>query len=173
MEEPIVCTKCGCYNDLKDKACWKCKKPISEEDIQAAKNAVELREAKQREQLRIQANAKNMLVTTTPSIPNAEIESFYGIVSAEVVYGMNIFKDLFAGIRDIVGGRNKLTQSALKEGRETAINELKKEAAILGANAVLGVDLDYHELTGGSKGGMLMIVATGTAVKLRVHDETK
>lgn len=87
------------------------------------------------------------------------------IVTAECAFGMNMFKDLFAGVRDIVGGRSEAVQKTMRDSRRTALYELKREAHAVGANAVVGVDLDYVELS--SVGSMVMLVASGTAVKLQ------
>jgi uncharacterized protein YbjQ (UPF0145 family) len=102
------------------------------------------------------------IVLTTETAPNLKITKRIEIVTAEVAYGMNIFKDLFAGVRDIVGGRSEAVQKTMRDARRTALYELKKEAHSVGANAVVGVDLDYVELSGSSN--MVMLVASGTAV---------
>jgi uncharacterized protein YbjQ (UPF0145 family) len=107
-----------------------------------------------------------MKVTTAYSIAGAEVETELDIVTAECAFGMNIFRDMFAGIRDIVGGRSEATQKVLRDARKTCLAELKKEAASVGAAAVIGVDLDYSELSGSGK-SMLFLVASGTAVKLK------
>jgi uncharacterized protein YbjQ (UPF0145 family) len=99
---------------------------------------------------------------TTETAPNLKITKRIEIVTAEVAYGMNIFKDLFAGVRDIVGGRSEAVQKTMRDARRTALYELKKEAHSVGANAVVGVDLDYVELQGATN--MVMLVASGTAV---------
>lgn len=103
-----------------------------------------------------------MIVTTTPSIEGKRITSYLGIVSGEVIVGANIFRDLFAGIRDIVGGRTGSYESVLREAKVTAMQELQENAVRLGANAIVGIDLDYE--TVGSNGSMLMVTASGTAV---------
>ena len=105
-----------------------------------------------------------MLITTTHSIEGRKGQDYLGVVTGEVIVGANIFKDLFAGIRDIVGGRSGAYESTLRDARMTALNELKDEARALGADAVIGVDLDYEVL--GQGGSMLMVSASGTAVKL-------
>lgn len=105
-----------------------------------------------------------MITTTTPSIEGHKIIAYYGIVSGDTIIGANIFRDFFANIRDVVGGRSKSYEKVLREAKETALREMNTKAASLGANAVVGVDLDY-ETVGGS-GSMLMVVATGTAVKV-------
>ena len=101
-----------------------------------------------------------MLVTTTPIIEGKRIIHYYGIVSGETIIGANVFRDFLAGIR--VGGRSGAYEEVLRQAKETAIKEMEEQAARLGANAVIGVDLDY-ETVGGS-GSMLMVTATGTAV---------
>jgi uncharacterized protein YbjQ (UPF0145 family) len=102
------------------------------------------------------------IILTTETAPNLKIIKRIEIVTAEVAYGMNIFKDLFAGVRDIVGGRSEAVQKTMRDARRTALYELKREAHSVGANAVVGVDLDYVELSGSSN--MVMLVASGTAV---------
>jgi uncharacterized protein YbjQ (UPF0145 family) len=105
-----------------------------------------------------------MLLTTTPTIEDKPIQQYIGIVTAEAIIGANIFKDLFAGIRDIVGGRSGTYERVIEEARQNALVELQQKAQQLGADAVVGIDLDFE--TVGSGGSMLMVVATGTAVKL-------
>ena len=105
-----------------------------------------------------------MIQTTTPNVEGRTISSYLGIVHGEVIIGANIFKDLFAGIRDIVGGRSGSYERALDEARRQALAELQGEAAELGADAVIGIDLDYEVL--GQQGSMLMVTVSGTAVKL-------
>lgn len=105
-----------------------------------------------------------MLVSTTSVIEGRPVQDYLGVVTGEVIVGANIFKDLFAGIRDIVGGRSGSYESTLRDARATALEELQNEAKALGADAVIGVDLDYETL--GQGGTMLMVTASGTAVKL-------
>lgn len=105
-----------------------------------------------------------MLVTTTPTIEGGRITRYYGIVSGETIIGANVFRDFLAGIRDFVGGRSGAYEEVLRQAKDTAIREMEEQAARLGANAVIGVDLDY-ETVGGS-GSMLMVTATGTAVTI-------
>ena len=104
-----------------------------------------------------------MLVTTTPIIEGKRIIRYYGIVSGETIIGANVFRDFLAGIRDFVGGRSGAYEE-VRQAKDTAIREMEEQAARLGANAVIGVDLDY-ETVGGS-GSMLMVTATGTAVTI-------
>ncbi|MFK4753345.1 heavy metal-binding domain-containing protein [Oceanobacter antarcticus] len=103
-----------------------------------------------------------MYITTTPNIEGKTITSYRGIVAGETVLGANIFKDLFAGIRDIVGGRSATYEKELQKARDIALQELQQRAAGLGANAVVGVDIDYEVM--GKTNGMLMVSASGTAV---------
>ena len=105
------------------------------------------------------------MILTTESSHNLNVEARFGIVTAEIVVGMNIFKDMLTGVRNIVGGRTGNVQNALKEMRETVLEELKNEAAVLGANAVVAVDLNYQEI-GATGSTMLMLVASGTAVRI-------
>lgn len=104
-----------------------------------------------------------MLITTTNNIEGKKITQYYGIVSGETIIGANVFKDFFAGIRDIVGGRAGSYENVLRQAKDTALQEMSDQAARMGANAVIAVDLDY-ETVGGS-GSMLMVTAAGTAVR--------
>lgn len=108
-----------------------------------------------------------MLVVTTPSVANREIEEVLGMVSGEAILGANIFKDLFASVRDIVGGRSAAYEKELRKAKEIAIQEMENECSALGGNAVVGMDLDYESLEIGQGGNMLMVSANGTAVRLR------
>lgn len=105
-----------------------------------------------------------MILTTTNNLDNKPITQYLGVVSGETIIGANIFKDFFAGIRDIVGGRSGSYERVLREAKDTAMREMQDEAIRLGADAVVGIDLDYE--TVGANGGMLMVTASGTAVKL-------
>ena len=103
-----------------------------------------------------------VIVTTTPSVEGRAITEYKGIVTGEAIMGANIFKDLFAGIRDIVGGRSATYERELRRAREMAMAEVMQSAAELGANAVVGVDIDYE--TVGTNASMLMVTVSGTAV---------
>jgi uncharacterized protein YbjQ (UPF0145 family) len=105
-----------------------------------------------------------MILTTTPNIENKTISAYLGIVTGEAIVGANIFRDLFANIRDIVGGRSAAYERELERARQLALDDLKESAQRVGADAVVGVDLDYEVL--GSNNGMLMVSISGTAVKL-------
>lgn len=104
-----------------------------------------------------------MILSTTNNLETHTIKEYIGIVSGETIIGANIFKDFFAGIRDIVGGRSGSYEKVLREAKETALKEMQEQAEKMGANAVIGIDLDYE--TVGANGGMLMVTASGTAVK--------
>ena len=112
----------------------------------------------------MESKVKRMIVTTTPTVEGYSVDGYLGIVSGEAVMGANMFKDMFAGIRDIVGGRSGAYEEELRKAKEIAILEMQDNARQLGANAVLGVDLDYE--TVGSNGSMLMVSASGTAVRI-------
>ena len=105
-----------------------------------------------------------MIVTTTPSIEGHPITRYLGIVTGEAIVGANVFRDLFARVRDIVGGRAGAYEHTLSDARQTALDEMIEAAGKLGATAVVGVDLDYEVL--GAENGMLMVTASGTAVVL-------
>lgn len=105
-----------------------------------------------------------MIITTTNNVEGKTIEAYYGVVIGEAIMGANVFKDLFASIRDIVGGRSGAYEAELTKARKIAFEEIRKEAHMLGANAVVGVDLDYEVV--GQNGSMLMVSISGTAVKI-------
>ena len=106
-----------------------------------------------------------VIVSTTPSIEGKKITSYRGIVTGEAILGANIFKDLFAGIRDIVGGRSATYERELKRARDIALEEIKTAAAEMGANAVVAIDIDYE--TVGTNASMLMVTVSGTAVVIQ------
>ena len=106
-----------------------------------------------------------MIVTTTPGVDGYEVEAYLGIVTGEAIMGANMFKDMFAGIRDIVGGRAGAYEEELRRAKDIALQEMQQSARHAGADAILSVDLDYETI--GSSGSMLMVSASGTAVKLR------
>jgi len=124
---------------------YKPKRPIAEDDISLNKTN------------------NTIILTTTNSIDGYKVIKNLDIVAAECAFGMNIFKDLLTNLSDVFGGRSKTTQNTLKNARIKCLNDLKEEALSIGANAVLGVDFDYSEFSGGGK-SMLFIVASGTAV---------
>lgn len=109
--------------------------------------------------------AKNILLTTESGPDGIRIEERLEVITAECVFGMNVFRDFFAGIRDVFGGRSAASQKILRDLRKTCLGELKREALLAGANAVIAIDLDYSEISGDDK-SMLFVVASGTAVRI-------
>jgi uncharacterized protein YbjQ (UPF0145 family) len=105
-----------------------------------------------------------MITTTTHNIEGRPVQQYLGVVSSESIIGANIFKDLFAGVRDIVGGRSGTYERVIEEARSNAMAELVQKAQNIGANAVIGIDLDFE--TVGTGATMLMVIATGTAVRI-------
>ena len=109
--------------------------------------------------------AKDILLTTETMLEGLHIEERIEVVTAECVFGMNMFRDFFAGIRDVLGGRSAASQKVLRDLRRTCLTELKREALLVNANAVIAIDLDYSEISGDGK-SMLFMVASGTAVRI-------
>lgn len=105
-----------------------------------------------------------MLLTTTPAVEGKKIVTYYGIVSGETIIGANVLRDFMAGLRDFFGGRSGSYEEVLREAKQTALQEMSNEAERMGANAVVGIDLDYE--TVGSSGSMLMVTCSGTAVRI-------
>ncbi len=105
-----------------------------------------------------------MILTTTSSVEGRPVQQYLSIVNAQSIIGANVFKDIFAGLRDIFGGRSKTYERVLEEAKVDAMRELVEKAQALGANAIIGVDLDFE--TVGAGGSMLMVIATGTAVRI-------
>ncbi len=106
-----------------------------------------------------------MIQTTTPTLEGQKIDRYHGVVTGEAILGANIFKDFFASVRDIVGGRSAAYENELQRAREIAFGEMEQQAAERGANAIVGIDIDYE--TVGTNGGMLMVSVSGTAVSAR------
>ena len=148
-----VCIDCGepkkMFQEWYDVRCYKChllhldNDPILAEQYEQTKKI-------------------NSIMLTTETAPNLNIKQRIEVITAECAFGMNVFRDLFAGVRDFVGGRSEAVQKTMRDSRRVALYELKKEAYEVGANAVVGVDLDYVELS--ANGNMVMLVASGTAV---------
>lgn len=105
-----------------------------------------------------------MIITTTSTIEGKPVQQYLGVINAQSIIGANIFKDIFAGLRDVFGGRSKTYEKVLEQAKEDALRELTQKAQALGANAILGVDLDFETI--GSGGSMLMVIATGTAARI-------
>ena len=149
----------ACENTFEDfghdhlKVCMNCNKPEAEE-------AREKRLSK----------LKNFPVTTSFQFSNREIDIELGIVTAQCVFGMNVFRDIFASVRDITGGRSEASEKVLRDLRDTCLAELNEEAHALGADGIISVSLNYQEISGKDK-GMLFLVASGTAVKFKEETE--
>lgn len=109
-------------------------------------------------------NTANMIVSTTATLEGRPVRDYLGIVTGEVIVGANLFRDLFASVRDLVGGRSGAYEDVLARARNEALAEMEEAARQLGGNAVIGVDIDYEVL--GQKGSMLMVSASGTAVRV-------
>ena len=107
-----------------------------------------------------------MIITTTTAMDSRPVTEYVGVVTGEAILGANAFRDLFAGLRDIVGGRSAGYERSLRQARETALEEMVAEAEQMGADAVVGVDVDYESIQVGQGGSMLMVSASGTAIKL-------
>lgn len=105
-----------------------------------------------------------MIITTTNNVEGRPVQEYLGVINAQSIIGANIFKDFLGGLRDVFGGRSKTYERVLEEGKEDALRELAEKAQGIGANAILGVDLDFE--TVGANGSMLMVIATGTAVRI-------
>jgi uncharacterized protein YbjQ (UPF0145 family) len=105
-----------------------------------------------------------MILTTTASIEGRPVQEYLGVINAQSIIGANMFKDIFAGLRDLIGGRSKTYERVIEEAKEDAMRELTQKAQSMGANAVVGIDLDFE--TVGASGSMLMVIATGTAVRI-------
>ena len=103
-----------------------------------------------------------MILSTTPQIEGRTIREYKGVVTGETIIGANIVKDFFAGIRDVVGGRSASYEQVLREAKDTSMNEMMERARAIGANAIVGIDIDYETI--GSSGSMLMVATSGTAV---------
>ena len=146
------CNKLFSPADLNDGVCSPCQKIKVERELAQKRAAVK-------------GDQLSQIILTTEASHNLEVIERLGIITAEAVIGTHILKDLFVGVRDVVGGRSGVLQKTLKEAREIVLGELKKEAHIMGGNAVVAIDLDYGEISSG--GTMLMLVASGTVVKIK------
>lgn len=151
----LVCTHCGFNLDQRSMT------------ADAIKERIELGKWDDLSPELIDKHARFVVITTTHSVAGRQVEREIEVISAECVYGVNLFRDFFMGVRDIFGGRSASSQKVLRDARKTCLTELRREALMVGADAVIGVDLDYSEISGGGKSGLLLLVATGTAVKLR------
>jgi uncharacterized protein YbjQ (UPF0145 family) len=166
-----TCTKCKSeagYFEMTQGLCPKC---VAEQTASRERllNSITVRpDPAIAENVRIKAELAAIILTTESS-HNLDIAERLEIITAECVLGMNIFKDIGSALRDFVGGRNEAYQTALRDARKSVLAELRREAHAIGADAVVAVDLDYSEISGGGK-SMLFLVASGTAVRLNRPD---
>lgn len=190
MSVQITCPSCEVYNSAEDSECWKCKRKITEEEKSEAINADDANRSERESDLKeersrvidiaretedwsnvsdevIWSEENNIPLTTSYMLASSEIESEIKIITAEVAYGMHIFKDLFSSVTDLVGGRSRSIENTLKDARVAAMADLKREALSVGADAVIAVSFNYQELSGGGKNGILLLVAVGTAIKVK------
>lgn len=137
----------------------------SKKALAAEKASRELKQEARAEAEAVARKRSDNIILTTETAHNLPVADRLDIVTAEVVIGMNLFKDIFSAFSDTFGGRSKTMQEGLRQARQNALTELRREAHALGADAVVGVDLDYSEISGGGK-SMLFLVASGTAVTL-------
>lgn len=156
--------------------CWADDRPLREAEAErqkqekaALKAAEQAQRAVEEEAVKLRSEAASRVVVTTEVTHNLAVSQRLGIVSAEVVFGMHLLKDVAAEVRDLVGGRSKVMQKGLREARVTATGELQDEAFLLGADAVVGTAFSISESRGGMGTTMIYLVATGTAVKLAAH----
>lgn len=164
------CPKCGetvGFFDISAGECVDCRTGARERQ-----RANELKEAEAAQARRVEQEVISRILLTTETAHNLPVERRLDIVTAEVVIGMHLFKDIAGVFRDVFGGRSKLMQEGLRDARRTALDELRREAHALGADAVVGVDLDYSEISGGGK-SMLFLVASGTAVTLAKPEHSR
>ena len=141
-------------------------KALSQLKEQQSQQQKDQQENKKLEDDATSEDIENLKITTTHDYPNYDVEEVIGVITSECVFGMNIFRDFFAGMSDLFGGRSKASQNVLRDARNTCLYELKKEAYELGGDGIIGIDLDYSEISGKGK-GMLFLVASGTVVKFR------
>lgn len=153
-----TCPSCGESIEEEFDACWNCG---AERDGSTSLEGFE----KLKAEAGVPEAIPAVTLTTAPTLDGYRVTQTFDIVTAECVFGMNLFRDLFASVTDIFGGRSQSSQQILRDARITCLSELKREAHALGANAVIAVRLDYSEFSGGGK-SMLFLVASGTAVRI-------
>jgi uncharacterized protein YbjQ (UPF0145 family) len=160
MADCIVCgTKLGILSGDEHNRCDTCSRAQKWPDEHPLNPEWLVKQANIREKEKAEIET---ILLTTENNPDIKIQKRIEIITAECAFGMNMFKDLFAGVRDVFGGRSEAIQKTMRDSRRTVLWELKKEAHLVGANAVVGVDLDYVEMS--SAGSMVLMVASGTAV---------
>lgn len=168
-----VCSKCGAtsswLNKFEGPHCHDCRAILARNSVSDV--AAERAAAQAEDKARFEAAAARIILTTETA-HNLPVAERLDIVTAEVVVGLHLFKDIAAGFRDVFGGRSKVMQDGLRDARHMALSEIRLEAQALGADAVVGIDLDYSQISTGG-GNMLFLVASGTAVKLEKESENE
>lgn len=159
MAQSIKCPACGNPNTLPAACCMYCDKDFA--DLPEMRSR--LRSAT--DQAEIERKSGTVILTTAPSLEGYRVLETVEVISSECVFGMNLFLDMFVGLTDVFGGRSESSQQVLRDARHTCLRELKKEAAEIGANAVIAIEMNYSEFSGKGK-SMLFLVATGTAVRV-------
>ena len=157
------CTQCGAKAGFMMSLCEACEEAKNKKRIEEYAGQTEHEDA---HEVKFEKEVISILLTTAPSLEGYRIIKTLDIITSECVFGMNIFRDMFAAFSDVFGGRSVASQKVLRDARKICLYELKKEAYVVGANAVIAVDLDYSEFSGGGK-SMLFLVASGTAVKIQ------
>ena len=153
-----ICPACGDAIEGEFDACWSC--GAERDGTTGSEDFEELRA-----EVGVPGPVPPVVLTTAPSLEGYRVTETFDIVTAECVFGMSVFRDLFAGLTDVFGGRSASSQRVLRDARVACLSELRREADALGANAVIAVRLDYSEFSGGGK-SMLFLVASGTAVRV-------
>ena len=156
------CTRCGAKAGLMMSLCDDCIKAGQERDIQ---EATQRQQTEDKAEIELKAKAERVILTTAPALEGYRITETIEIITAECVFGINVFQDMLTALTDIFGGQSETSQKVLRDARKTCLHELKREAAQISADAVIAVDLDYNEFSGGGK-SMLFLVASGTAVRV-------
>lgn len=164
-----ICKSCGAKAGFLSELCRECEDKASQQALARAREVDAQSHQRKADQVVsegiIAAAAPAIPLSTTPTLPGREIASTVGVVTAECVFGMNLLRDVMAAVTDLTGGRSRVTEAVLRDARAACLADLKLEATRIGADAVVGVQLDYSEFSGGGK-SMLMLVANGTAVRL-------
>ena len=160
MALTVNCPACGNPNRLPARSCMYCDRDFGDLPVGGPAPAVS-----PEQDAEVSARARGIVLTTAPSLEGYRVVETLEIVSSECVFGMHLFQDFFAGLSDVFGGRSQTSQRALRDARQLCLYELRREAASLGADAVIAVALDYSEFGGKGK-SMLFLVASGTAVRV-------
>jgi uncharacterized protein YbjQ (UPF0145 family) len=159
------CTQCGANAGMMMSLCENCIKAQEAKREEEYSKREQLQAERTCTEAEFEKSTRQIILTTAPNLEGYRVVETLEIVTSECVFGMNMFRDIFAAFTDTFGGRSEASQKVLRDARKTCLLELKKEAAQIGADAVIAVDLDYNEFSGGGK-SMLFLVASGTAVRV-------